>query len=139
MDALTGAYDRMCTTAQSVETRHIVLSFCHESEHDMSTFVCPGNALTPIPPAMPHFSVLVETSTCLRWASVALARALHLATVDKTSVSYHVVLASPPNRLSCSWQNGGAPAGGEATDSTERYIRNARDLARLVATDTVYT
>ena len=36
-------------------------------------------------------------------------------------------------------QNGGAPDSAEELDSEKRYIRNSRDLARLVATDTIYT
>eukprot|EP00752_Nemacystus_decipiens_P010080 g8982.t1 len=36
-------------------------------------------------------------------------------------------------------QNGGAPESPEEMDSEKRYVRNARDLARLVATDTIYT
>eukprot|EP00903_Cladosiphon_okamuranus_P011260 g10618.t1 len=36
-------------------------------------------------------------------------------------------------------QNGGAPDSPEEMDSQKRYIRSARDLARLVATDTIYT
>ena len=36
-------------------------------------------------------------------------------------------------------QNGGTPEAPEEMDSERRYIRNARDLARLVATDTIYT
>ncbi|CAM9469228.1 unnamed protein product [Sphacelaria rigidula] len=36
-------------------------------------------------------------------------------------------------------QNGGAPDGPEEVDGTERYIRTARDLSRLVFTDTIVT
>ncbi|CAN0146901.1 unnamed protein product [Scytosiphon promiscuus] len=36
-------------------------------------------------------------------------------------------------------QNGAAPDSPEEMDSEKRYIRNARDLARLVATDTIWT
>lgn len=36
-------------------------------------------------------------------------------------------------------QNGAAPDVEEEMDGEQRYIRNARDLSRLVATDTIYT
>lgn len=36
-------------------------------------------------------------------------------------------------------QNGVKPDEPEALDPEKRYIRNARDLARLVYTDTIYT
>ncbi|CAM9505578.1 unnamed protein product, partial [Laminaria digitata] len=36
-------------------------------------------------------------------------------------------------------QNGGSPNVVPAEDSEKRYIRNARDLSRLVVTDTIYT
>ncbi|CAM9161286.1 unnamed protein product [Laminaria digitata] len=36
-------------------------------------------------------------------------------------------------------QNGGSPSVVPAEDSEKRYIRNARDLSRLVVTDTIYT
>ncbi|CAN0357337.1 unnamed protein product, partial [Scytosiphon promiscuus] len=36
-------------------------------------------------------------------------------------------------------QNGGTPDSPEEVDPVKRYIRNARDLSRLVFTDTIYT
>lgn len=36
-------------------------------------------------------------------------------------------------------QNGGAPDVFQEEDPVKRYIRNGRDLARLVFTDTIYT
>ena len=49
---------------------------------------------------------------------------------------------TPNNRLPIHLlpvQNGGAPDSAEEEDDEERYIRNARDLARLVVTDTIFT
>lgn len=45
----------------------------------------------------------------------------------------------PPLASQPSIQNGGDPGSTEELDTDKRYIRNARDLARLVATDTIYT
>ena len=36
-------------------------------------------------------------------------------------------------------QNGGKPDSPEEEDSVKRYIRNSRDLSRLVVTDTINT
>lgn len=45
----------------------------------------------------------------------------------------------PPHVVYETTQNGGTPHSPEEMDNEKRYIRNARDLARLVATDTIYT
>ena len=58
-------------------------------------------------------------------------------------------LVSPSRPLTLAWnaflipprfsQNGGKPDSPEEEDSVKRYIRNSRDLSRLVVTDTINT